>query len=93
MRKPLITKNTSTPRPPGKALKGKAWVTKTRVTATARIPSKAGMYVSDGDRMDTTLSHVGPTADAADRPLLQGNRLITVSLPECSDGDRCAACG
>ena len=44
IRKPEITKNTSTPiKPPGIA-SGKAWKCSTNITAMARTPSMSGLY-------------------------------------------------
>ena len=46
MRKPDITKNTSTPTKPDlKMLSGKAWKRTTEMTAMARSPSISGRYL------------------------------------------------
>ena len=49
IRKPEITKNTSTPmKPPGMAF-GKAWKCRTSITAMARRPSTSGRYFNEGE--------------------------------------------
>ena len=46
MRKPEMTKNTSTPTKPDlKTLSGKAWKRTTEMTAMARSPSMSGRYL------------------------------------------------
>jgi hypothetical protein len=49
IRKPEITKNTSTPmKPPGMAF-GNAWKFRTSITAIARRPSTSGRYFGEGE--------------------------------------------
>ena len=45
MRKPDMTKNTSTPQNDPKTLSGKAWKRTTDMTAMARSPSMSGRYL------------------------------------------------
>ena len=50
MRYPEMTKNTSTPRKPPPSQRLSAWYTMTAMTASARRPSRPGMYGTVGPR-------------------------------------------